>query len=76
MLTWQDHHRIAESLATAYPEVDPLEVRPIDLLKRVMSLPGFADDPQKATELTLSKIQRAWHDQYASNVDESDGGLY
>ena len=59
-LSWDDFEDIADGLAAAHPEVDPLSVRFTDLHRWVTELPGFEDDPQKSTEGKLERIQMAW----------------
>ena len=59
-LTWTDAAEIAERLYALAPEEDPLQVRFTDLLRRVTALPGFADQPEAATESRLEAIQLAW----------------
>jgi FeS assembly protein IscX len=59
-LSWDDFEDIADGLAAAHPEVDPLSVRFTDLHRWVTELPGFGDDPQKSTEGKLERIQMAW----------------
>ena len=59
-LTWDDAEDIAEGLAAAHPEQDPLSVRFTDLHRWVVALPGFTDDPQASTEGKLERIQMAW----------------
>jgi len=59
-LTWDDAEDIAEGLAAAHPEQDPLSVRFTDLHRWIIELPGFADDPQASTEGKLERIQMAW----------------
>ena len=59
-LSWDDAEDIADGLAAAHPEVDPLSVRFTDLHRWVVALPGFADDPQASTEGKLERIQMAW----------------
>ena len=62
-LTWDDPEDIAEALAEAHPEVDPLGVRFTDLHRWVCELPGFADDPKASSEGKLERIQMAWIEQ-------------
>jgi len=59
-MTWDDPEDIAEALAAAHPDVDPLGVRFTDLHRWVCELPGFADDPQASSEGKLERIQMAW----------------
>jgi FeS assembly protein IscX len=59
-LTWNDAEEIAERLAAAHPDVDPLTVRFTDLHRWVCALPDFGDDPRASTEAALERIQMAW----------------
>ena len=59
-LTWDDSDDIAEALATAHPDVDPLGVRFTDLHRWVCELSGFGDDPKASSEGKLERIQMAW----------------
>ena len=65
-LTWDDSEDIAEALAEAHPDVDPLGVRFTDLHRWVCELDGFADDPKASTEGKLERIQMAWVEQRGS----------
>lgn len=57
---WTDVYVIAEKLAIAFPDVNPLQVRFTDLHKWIVALPGFQDDPLKSNEKILETIQMAW----------------
>ena len=46
-MKWTDTLPIAEALAEAHPDVDPVNVRFTDLYEWVMALPGFDDDPKR-----------------------------
>jgi FeS assembly protein IscX len=59
-LRWDDAEDIAEELAEAHPDVDPLTVRFTDLHRWVCGLPGFEDDPKASSEGKLERIQMAW----------------
>ena len=59
-LRWDDAEDIAEELAEAHPDVDPLTVRFTDLHRWVCGLPGFGDDPKASSEGKLERIQMAW----------------
>lgn len=61
-LTWDDFGRLVRTLNTAYPDVDPLDLSMTRLLKMILQLPGFTDDPDEATEDQLEKLQMAWHE--------------
>jgi FeS assembly protein IscX len=59
-LTWDDTEDVAEALAEAHPDVDPLGVRFTDLHRWVCELPSFTDDPKASSEGKLERIQMAW----------------
>ena len=61
-LYWNDFGRMVRALYSAYPDVEPLDLSSAKLFKMILSLPGFADDPDAATEQQLEKLQMAWHD--------------
>jgi FeS assembly protein IscX len=62
-VTWSDYEDIAELLAAARPDVDPLTVRFTDLHRWVCELPDFDDDPEGSSEGKLERIQMAWVEQ-------------
>lgn len=62
-MKWVDTLEIAIALADAHPDVDPLSVRFTDLLKWVLALDGFDDDPAHSGEKILEAIQQAWIDE-------------
>lgn len=58
---WLDVQRIAEELADAYPDIDPLTVSFPKLKELVESLPGFEAQPDRpSNERILEAIQLAW----------------
>ena len=59
-LTWDDAEDIAERLAAAHADVDPLSVRFTDLHRWVCALPDFTGDPKVSTEGNLERVQMAW----------------
>ena len=65
-LRWEDAEDIAERLATAHPDVDPLTVRFTDLHRWVCALPDFSDDPKASSEGKHERIQMAWIEQRES----------
>jgi nitrogen fixation NifU-like protein len=65
-LHWSEPKTIAEALAQGYPDLKPLELSVPALFRRILSLPGFDDDPDVATEELLEKIQMLWYEE----VDE------
>ncbi|MCL4745900.1 MAG: Fe-S cluster assembly protein IscX [Burkholderiaceae bacterium] len=62
-MKWTDVGEIAIALADTHPQVDPKTIRFTDLHRWVMSLPGFADNPERAGERVLEAIQQAWIDE-------------
>ena len=62
-LHWDDAEDVAEALAAAHPDVDPLGVRFTDLHRWVCALADFADDPKASSEGKLERIQMAWVEQ-------------
>jgi FeS assembly protein IscX len=61
--TWQDTAEIAHELAQKYPERDPLKVSTDELIRLVVSLPSFADDPVAVAQHILESIQAEWYDE-------------
>ncbi len=63
-MTWSDREDIAEALMEAHPGIDPLTVRFTDLLKWIMELEEFEDDPHASNEAKLEAIQMEWYELY------------
>ncbi|MCB1960645.1 MAG: Fe-S cluster assembly protein IscX [Rhodocyclaceae bacterium] len=59
-MKWTDVEEIAIELSEARPETDPAQVNFVDLMRWVLDLPGFDDDPQRCGERILEAIQQAW----------------
>ncbi|MBL8311658.1 MAG: Fe-S cluster assembly protein IscX [Burkholderiales bacterium] len=64
-LKWTDSLEIAIQLSEAHPDVDPAQLRFTALMKMVLALPGFSDDPKHCGERILEAIQQAWIDEVA-----------
>ena len=64
-MKWTDVHDLAIELAETHPEVDPTRVNFVDLMRWVLALPGFDDDPKHCGEKVLEAIQQAWIDEVA-----------
>ena len=62
-MKWTDVHDLAIELAETHPEVDPKRVNFVDLMRWVLALPGFDDDPKHCGEKVLEAIQQAWIDE-------------
>ncbi len=58
---WLEVDRIAEELADAHPDIDPLTVRFIELRRMVAALPGFVEEAgHPVNERILEAIQSSW----------------
>ena len=68
-LHWDDAEDIALALAEKFPDQNPLEVRFTDLLRWIIELPTFADDPAVSTEGKLEAIQMAWHEEWTDSQE-------
>lgn len=62
-MKWTDTVTIAESLLETYPDVDPARINFVDLMDKVMALPGFDDAREHCGERILEAIQQAWLDE-------------
>ena len=62
-LHWSDLESMAEAMAQAYPDTNPLDLSIPALFRRILSMPGFDDDPDAATEEILEKVQMLWYEQ-------------
>lgn len=62
-MKWTDTVTIAESLLETYPDVDPARINFVDLMDKVMALPGFDDERERCGERILEAIQQAWLDE-------------
>jgi len=45
-MKWTDSREIAIELMDAHPDVDPKSINFVDLMRWVMALPDFDDDPK------------------------------
>ncbi len=62
-LKWTDTLDIAIELDETHPDVDPMKVNFVDLMKWVMALPDFDDTEARCGEKILEAIQMAWIDE-------------
>ncbi|RMG38103.1 MAG: Fe-S assembly protein IscX [Gammaproteobacteria bacterium] len=62
-LKWTDTLDIAIELDEAHPDVDPMKVNFVDLMRWVMALPDFDDTEERCGEKILEAIQMAWIDE-------------
>jgi FeS assembly protein IscX len=62
-MKWVDSYDIAAALAEQYPDVDPKTVVFLDLMRWVLELEEFDDDPKHCGEKILEAIQMAWIDE-------------
>ena len=63
IMKWTDINELAIELAEAHPEIDPRRINFVDLMKWVLDLPDFDDDPKHCGEKVLEAIQQAWIDE-------------
>ncbi|RTL24790.1 MAG: Fe-S assembly protein IscX [Rhodocyclaceae bacterium] len=59
-MKWTDVQEIAIQLADTHPDADPTRINFVDLMRWVMALPEFNDDPKHCGERVLEAIQQAW----------------
>lgn len=59
-MKWTEVQEIAIQLSDAHPDADPTRVNFVDLMRWVMALPEFDDDPKHCGERVLEAIQAAW----------------
>jgi FeS assembly protein IscX len=59
-MKWTDVNDLAIELVDAHPDVDPTRINFVDLMRWVIALPGFDDDPKHCGEKILEAIQAAW----------------
>ena len=57
---WSNINDIAIELSEKFPDIDPQWISFPDLYKKIISLDGFDDDPNKSNEKILEAIQMAW----------------
>lgn len=62
-MKWTDTLAIAEQLLDAYPDTDPARINFVELMDKVMALPGFDDERARCGERILEAIQQAWLDE-------------
>ncbi|MEZ4432542.1 MAG: Fe-S cluster assembly protein IscX [bacterium] len=63
-LKWKDVHAIGEILYDRFPDKDPLSVRFTDLMRWVLEIEAFDDDPERCGEKVLEAIQMVWLDEW------------
>ena len=59
-LLWIDSQEIALALIEQHPDVDPMQLHFTELMKWVLALEDFDDDPKHCGERVLEAIQLAW----------------
>jgi len=62
-LYWDSTFAIALAIMKHCPERKPDDVGLVELAAIVQALPGFADDPELATERILLDIQTVWYEE-------------
>jgi FeS assembly protein IscX len=62
-LYWDTSYEIVLSLMEQYPEIDVEQLGLQDLSRRIVALPGFADDPALVNDQILRDILREWYEE-------------
>ena len=65
-LDWDSSYEIVLALMERYPDLDIESVGLDDLHARIVSLPGFQDDPDLANDGILRGILRDWYEESAN----------
>ena len=64
-MKWTDSLDVAMALLDTHPDVDPMKINFVDLMKWTLALPGFEEDERHCGEKKLEAIQQAWIDELA-----------
>lgn len=59
-MKWTDINEIAIELDESHPDIDPMSVRFTELMRWILDLDGFDDDPDHCGERILEAVQMAW----------------
>ncbi|HEY5574203.1 MAG TPA: Fe-S cluster assembly protein IscX [Anaerolineales bacterium] len=62
-LTWDDSFAIARALIEKFPAIDLEEVSLSMIYHWTVSLPGFQDDPELASDAILAAIYQEWFEE-------------
>lgn len=62
-LYWDSSYEIVLTLMETYPDVNLESLSLNDLNQRIITLPGFADDPAWANDAILNGILRDWYEE-------------
>lgn len=62
-LYWDSTYEIVLALMEHYPELDLETLGLNELNNKIVSLPGFADDPAWANDAILKAILRDWYEE-------------
>ena len=62
-LYWDSSYEIVLALMEHYPDADLDELGLVELNQRIVSLPGFADDPAMVNDAILESILREWYEE-------------
>lgn len=71
-MKWTDSRAIATELAAKHPDVDPKQVRFLQLREWVLELEDFDDLPEHCGEKILEAIQLKWILGPGEDDDEDD----
>jgi FeS assembly protein IscX len=62
-MTWTDSLELAIALSEAHPDIVPMTINFVDLMKWTLALPGFEEGEGHCGEKKLEAIQQAWIDE-------------
>ncbi len=62
-LYWDSSYEIVLALIETYPDANLDDMTLDGLCQRILSLPGFADDPAWANDAILRAILRDWYEE-------------
>lgn len=65
-LYWDSDYEIVLALMEAYPHVELEDISLDELTRRIISLPGFADDPALVNDAILKAILRDWYEEISA----------
>ena len=65
-LYWDSAYEIVLALMEAYPDADLDNLGLVELSRRIIDLPAFADDPELVNDAILKEILRDWYEEVAA----------
>ncbi|MEP7286929.1 MAG: Fe-S cluster assembly protein IscX [Chloroflexota bacterium] len=62
-LYWEPTYEIVLQLMETYPDIEIEDIGLQQLMRMIVTLPDFADEPAMATDQLLSDILREWYEE-------------